>query len=66
MACKKVLVRGKTIILLNGFRDKSDARGPAARKRPLIEAVQDLRRTALKHPDAVAFGFVAGRWMPAA
>jgi hypothetical protein len=31
-----------------------------------IEALQKLRRSAKKNPDAVAFGYVMGRWVPAA
>ncbi|AGK58309.1 hypothetical protein HYPDE_33183 [Hyphomicrobium denitrificans 1NES1] len=31
-----------------------------------IEALQELQRSAKKNPDAVAFGYVMGKWIPAA
>jgi len=66
MACPKVVLCGKTIFLLSGYRKPTVLRGKVARKVPKIEAVKELRQSASRHPDAVAFGYVAGRWMPAA
>jgi hypothetical protein len=66
MACPKVVLCGKTIFLLSGYRKPADPRGNVDRKVPKIEAVKELRQSASRHPDAVAFGYVAGRWMPAA
>jgi hypothetical protein len=31
-----------------------------------VKAAEQLRQSARLHPDAVAFGYVAGRWVPAA
>jgi len=31
-----------------------------------VKAAEELRQSARLHPDAVAFGYVAGRWVPAA
>ena len=66
MACPTIEVSGKTVILLNGFEAKAPLRGQLARKCLKIEAERELRKSANRHPDAVAFGYVAGRWLPAA
>jgi hypothetical protein len=66
MACPKVVLCGKTVFLLSGYLKQTAFAEKDTRKTPKIEAVDDLRRSASRHPDAVAFGFVAGRWMPAA
>lgn len=66
MACPKVVVCGKTIFLLSGYRKPAILRGKSACKVPKIEHVKELRQSATRHPDAVAFGYVAGKWMPAA
>ena len=67
MACPKIEVRGKRVILLSGFHDVVKAARPQVM---LVEAdvkeVDELRQSARLHPDAVAFGYVAGRWVPAA
>lgn len=67
MACPKIEVRGKRVILLSGFRDGVDA----ARVSVVVEdgdvkSADQLQQSAKLHPDAVAFGYVAGRWVPAA
>ena len=67
MACPKIEVRGKRVILLSGFHDTVDA----ARRKAVVEdadvkSADQLRQSARLHPDAVAFGYVAGRWVPAA
>jgi hypothetical protein len=67
MACPKIEVRGKRVILLSGFRDSVDAaRASVLIKDVDIKAAEELQQSARRHPDAVAFGYVAGRWVPAA
>jgi hypothetical protein len=66
MACPKVLLRGRTIILLSGFRNRPSARGKLASKLLKIDALKQLRQSASRNPDAIAFGYVAGKWLPAA
>jgi len=56
-------VTGKKIFLLSGYSALLKTGSHDAIK---IEALDDLRRSANKNPDAVAFGFTAGRWVPAA
>ncbi|HET6322885.1 MAG TPA: hypothetical protein VNR51_01805 [Hyphomicrobium sp.] len=67
MACPKIEVRGKRVILLSGFHDTVKAARPQVvlDEADVKEAHELLQSTRL-HPDAVAFGFVAGRWVPAA
>jgi hypothetical protein len=67
MACPRIEVRGKRVILLNGFHDSySAARSSVDVKDADVKEAEELRQSARLHPDAVAFGFVAGRWVPAA
>jgi hypothetical protein len=66
MACPKIEVRGKRVILLSGFHDTVDAARPQVLVDADVNEVDELRQSARLHPDAVAFGFVAGRWVPAA
>jgi len=67
MACPRIEVRGKRVILLSGFHDKVDAaRASVVIKDGDVKAVDLLQQSAKRHPDAVAFGYVAGRWVPAA
>ena len=67
MACPKIEVRGKRVILLSGFHDQVNAaRSAVVVKSADVEAAKELQQSAKLHPDAVAFGFVAGRWVPAA
>jgi len=63
-----VEVIGKKVFLLSGYSTllKSGSRKALAQDAIKIEAIDDLRRSANKNPDAVAFGFTAGRWVPAA
>jgi hypothetical protein len=54
-----IQVDEKKIILLSGFRSEPDKR--------VVEAARgELEAAAKRYNDAVAFGYVAGRWMPAA
>jgi hypothetical protein len=66
MACPKIEVRGKRVILLSGFHDTVDAARPQVLVDADVNEADELRQSARLHPDAVAFGFVAGRWVPAA
>jgi hypothetical protein len=67
MACPTIEVRGKQVILLSGFRDTVDAARAAVEIQDAdVKAAEELRQSARRHPDAVAFGYVAGRWVPAA
>ena len=66
MACPKIEVRGKRVIILSGFHDVVRAARPQVLGEADVKEVDELRQSARLHPDAVAFGFVAGRWVPAA
>ena len=67
MACPKIEVRGERVILLSGFHGSySAARTAVEVKDADVKAAEQLRQSARLHPDAVAFGYVAGRWVPAA
>jgi len=67
MACPKIEVRGKKVVLLSGFHDTVDAARPqVVIGETDVKDANELRQLAGLHPDAVAFGFVAGRWVPAA
>jgi len=67
MTCPKIEVRGKRVILLSGFHDTVDAaRAAVVIEEVDVKAAEELRQSAKLHPDAVAFGYVAGRWVPAA
>jgi len=67
MACPKIEVRGKRVILLSGFHGSYDGvRSPVEVKDADVKAAEELRQSARLHPDAVAFGYVAGRWVPVA
>ena len=61
-------VVGKKVFLLSGYSAlrKAGSRKALAQDAIKIEALDDLRQSAKKNPDAVAFGFTAGRWIPAA
>lgn len=65
MALPKIVLRGRKIILLSGFKD-----GPydkSTKHRALVVDAKDkLRLAAKRDPDAVAFGYVAGEWIAAA
>ena len=61
MSYPTIDIGDKKIILLSGFKR---ARGD--RKTLAITAKDQLKAAAQKHRDAVAFGYVAGMWVPAA
>jgi hypothetical protein len=67
MACPTIEVRGKRVILLSGYNGAiTAARAVEVIKDADVDAAEELHQSANRHPDAVAFGFVAGRWVPAA
>ena len=67
MACPKIEVRGKRVILLSGYHASVNATLSVVEiKDADVKAAEQLRQSARLHPDAVAFGYVAGRWVPAA
>jgi hypothetical protein len=64
MALPRVVLRGRKIILLSGFKN-----GPKERNKTdalVVDAEDKLRLAAKRNPDAVAFGYVAGEWIAAA
>ena len=67
MSCPKVEIHGKALLLLSGYSDGPQTTSDKRVSRSLkIEAIKKLRQSAKQHPDAVAFGYVAGRWIPSA
>ena len=67
MACPKIEVRGKRVILLSGFHDAVKAARPqVVLGEADVKEADGLRQSARLNPDAVAFGYIAGRWVPAA
>ncbi len=59
MSFPLIQIDEKKIILLSGFRSEPD-------KRVVVTARNELEAATKRHSDAVAFGYVSGRWMPAA
>ena len=59
MAHPTVTIDEKKVILLSGYRTEPN-------RRVIVTAKQKLEEAAKRHRDAVAFGYVLGRWMPAA
>lgn len=59
MVAVKIELQGKTVLLLNGTEKK-------AGKRVEIAAADRLLDAARQNPDAVAFGYMSGRWVAAA
>jgi hypothetical protein len=65
MALPKIVLRGRKVILLSGFKDAPEDR--STRHRALVVDAQDkLWLAAKRNPDAVAFGYVAGEWVASA
>jgi hypothetical protein len=65
MALPKIVLRGRKVILLSGFKDVFEDK--AARKhRLVVDAEEKLKLAAKRNPDAVAFGYVAGEWVASA
>jgi hypothetical protein len=67
MALPKIVLRGRKIILLSGFKDGPEDEDKGTHHRALVVDAKDkLQLAAKRHPDAVAFGYVAGEWVAAA
>jgi hypothetical protein len=64
MALPKVILRGRKIILLSGF--KNGAKETNKHDALVVDEEAKLRLAAKRNPDAVAFGYVAGEWIAAA
>jgi len=65
MALPRIVVRGKEIILLSGFKDEAKATNESVCGVVVDDEVK-LQQAAQRNPDAVAFGYVAGEWIAAA
>jgi hypothetical protein len=63
MALPRIVVRGKKVILLSGYKDKGTGE---TRRGVVIDAKDKLLLAARRNPDAVAFGYVAGHWVASA
>ena len=61
MECVKTELLGKSVVLLSGARAERMSAKPM-----LIEAPEKLLEAARRNPDAVAFGYMAGKWVAAA
>ena len=69
MALPKVVVRGKQVILLSGYKKGGTIKkGCPDEMRPnvMVDAKDELALAAQRNPDAVAFGYVAGQWVASA
>ena len=61
MALPKIVVRGKRVILLSGFKGTGEKRQGV-----VVDAKDKLLLAAKQNPDAVAFGYIAGEWIASA
>jgi hypothetical protein len=66
MALPKIVLRGRKVILLSGFKDVSENAKTRAKHRLVVNAEDKLKLAAKRNPDAVAFGYVAGEWVASA
>jgi hypothetical protein len=67
MAYPTVEIIGKKIILLSGSQRCAQVGSEKIKLGSIvIQEMKKLRQSASKNPDAVAFGYTAGRWIPAA
>ena len=65
MALPRIVVRGKEIILLSGFKDEAKEASKTVCG-VVVDEEDKLQQAAKRNPDAVAFGYVAGEWIAAA
>jgi len=65
MALPRIVLRGRKVILLSGFKDVPEDKNPRHR-RLVVDAEDKLELAAKRNPDAVAFGYVAGEWIASA
>jgi hypothetical protein len=61
MSYPTIEIGQKRVILLSGFERKRGTNKPL-----VIKAKDQLEQAAKRHGDAVAFGYIAGKWVPAA
>jgi hypothetical protein len=66
MALPKIVLHGRKIILLSGFKDDAWDKSTKRRKKVVVSAEGKLREAAKASPDACAFGYVAGEWIASA
>jgi len=59
MACPTLIIDDKKVILLSGFESEGG-------KLTVVTAERELVNAAKQNREAVAFGYVAGKWRPAA
>lgn len=65
MALPSIVVRGKKVILLSGFKNDDKGTGES-RQGVVVDAKDKLVLAAKRNPDAVAFGYIAGEWVASA
>jgi hypothetical protein len=65
MALPRIVVRGKKVILLSGFKEDDKGTGEK-REGVIVDAKDKLLLAAKRNPDAVAFGYIAGEWIASA
>jgi hypothetical protein len=65
MALPRIVLRGRKVILLSGFKDVTDTK-TKAKHRLVVDAEDKLKLAAKRNPDAVAFGYIAGEWVASA
>jgi hypothetical protein len=65
IALPRIVVRGKEIILLSGFKDEAKEASKTVCA-VVVDEEDKLQQAAKRNPDAVAFGYVAGEWIAAA
>ncbi len=61
MSYPTVYLGKKKVVLLSGFKKTRSANKPLS-----IKAKRKLEEAAKRHRDAVAFGYVSGKWVPSA
>lgn len=69
MALPTIILRGRKIILLSGFKDRvkgNAKKGSDALGSVMVDAEDKLWQAAKQNPDAVAFGYVHGAWIASA
>ena len=65
MALPKILLPGRTIILLTGFKDEAKNTSNSVRA-VVVDDEDNLQQAVKRSPEAVALGYVAGEWIAAA
>jgi hypothetical protein len=65
MALPKIVLRGRKVILLSGFKDIPQDK-KSKRCGLVVDEKDKLKLAAKRNPDAVAFGYIAGEWVASA